>query len=161
MTGPPAAQIVVRVTREDWADPSVPLPDYATAGAAGADLRANLPEADRDGGRVLHPMARALVPTGLRVEIPPGFEMQIRPRSGLALEHGLTLPNAPGTIDSDYRGPLGVIVQNLGTEAYTIRHGDRIAQAVLSPVIRAGFRIAGPLSDTVRGDGGFGSTGRD
>ena len=160
MTGPLAAQIEVPVTREDWADPSVPLPDYATAGAAGADLRANLPEADRDGGRVLRPMARALIPTGLRVEIPPGFEMQIRPRSGLALEHGLTLPNAPGTIDSDYRGPLSVIVQNLGTEADTIRHGERIAQAVLAPVIRAGFRIAGPLSDTVRGDGGFGSTGR-
>ena len=99
--------VAIRVIREDGADPSIALPSYETAGAAGADVRANLP----GGGSVMiAPGQRALVPTGLRVEIPPGYEVQVRPRSGLALKHGITLPNAPGTIDSDYRGPLGVIV---------------------------------------------------
>jgi dUTP pyrophosphatase len=138
----------------------VPLPSYETAGAAGADLRANLPPEARDTGLTLAPGARALVPTGLRIEIPEGYEVQVRPRSGLALKHGLALPNAPGTIDSDYRGPLGVIVVNLGEEAYTVCHGDRIAQLVVAPVVRARFGAVGALSDTVRGAGGFGSTGR-
>lgn len=132
------------------------LPVYASAGAAGADLRANLP--DR-GTLVVQPGARALVPTGLRMAIPEGFEVQIRPRSGLALKHGITLPNAPGTIDSDYRGPLGVIVMNAGQEAFDIGHGDRIAQMVVAPVLRAEFDMVDDLSVTARGSGGFGSTG--
>ncbi|WP_188791524.1 dUTP diphosphatase [Salipiger pallidus] len=135
---------------------SLGLPAYATAGAAGADLRANLP----DRGRVtLVPGERALVPTGLRLAIPEGWEVQIRPRSGLALKHGITLPNSPGTIDSDYRGPLGVIVMNAGAETFVISHGDRIAQMVVAPVVQADFAVVETLSDTVRGSGGFGSTG--
>lgn len=151
--------VVVAVLREDWADPAVPLPAYQTAGAAGADLCANLPAELRAGGIEIPPGGRVLVPTGLRVAIPEGYEMQLRPRSGLALKHGITLPNAPGTIDSDYRGPLGVIVMNAGTEAFVIRHGDRIAQAVIAPVVRAGFAEVAVLDDTARGAGGFGSTG--
>lgn len=141
---------------EDGADASLGLPVYATAGAAGADLRANLP--DR-GQSVLRPGERSLVPTGLRIAIPEGYEVQVRPRSGLALNHGITLANAPGTIDSDYRGPLGVILMNVGTEDFVIRHGERIAQMVVAPVLRAVFR-AENLSATARGAGGFGSTGR-
>jgi len=106
-------------------------------------------------------MERAICPTGLRVEIPPGYEMQIRPRSGLAVKHGITLPNTPGTIDSDYRGPLGVALVNLGAEPYTIRHGDRIAQMVVAPVVQVAFEIVDSLSATARGEGGFGSTGRN
>lgn len=151
---------VVLVLREDWADPAVPLPAYRTGGAAGADLCANLPPGDRAAGLTLAPMERRVVPTGLRVEIPPGFEAQIRPRSGLASRHGITLPNTPGTIDSDYRGPLGVSLVNLGAEPYRVAHGDRIAQMVVAPVARAAFRVADRLSSTPRGDGGFGSTGR-
>lgn len=139
------------------ADRSLGLPAYATEGAAGADLRANLP--DR-GTVVLTPGGRALVPTGLRLAIPESYEVQIRPRSGLALKHGITLPNTPGTIDSDYRGALGVIVMNAGTEPFTIAHGDRIAQMIVAPVVRATFTQADSLPDTVRGEGGFGSTGR-
>ena len=154
------AEVLVKVLREDWADPSVDLPSYATSGAAGADLRANLRAPDRAAGLTLPPMGRALVPTGLRVEIPEGFEMQIRPRSGLALQHGIGLVNSPGTIDADYRGPLGVLVINLGAEPFTIRHGERIAQAVIAPVVQARFALAGDLAQTARGAGGFGSTGR-
>lgn len=154
MTGP-----LIRVLREDWADPAVPLPEYATAGAAGADIRANLAPSDRAGGLTLAPGARVLVPTGLRVEIPDGWEMQVRPRSGLALRHGITLPNTPGTIDSDYRGPLGVPMVNLSDTPYVIAHGERIAQAVVAPVARATFAEAAALSETARGEGGFGSTG--
>lgn len=105
-------------------------------------------------------MQRLIVPTGLRVEIPAGFEMQIRPRSGLALKHGITLPNTPGTIDSDYRGPLGVALVNLGDQPFTVAHGDRIAQMVVAPVVQVGFAVVDSLSDTARGEGGFGSTGR-
>lgn len=151
---------VVKVLREDWADAALPLPAYETPGAAGADLRANFRPEDRAAGLTLAPMQRAILPTGLRVEIPLGYEMQVRPRSGLAVKHGITLPNTPGTIDSDYRGPLGVALINLGTEPYTIHHGDRIAQAVIAPVLQAGFVLAESLSDTARGEGGFGSTGR-
>lgn len=145
---------------EDWADCDLGLPRYETPGAAGADLRANLPSSSRDAGFSLAPMQRAVVPTGLRVEIPAGFEAQIRPRSGLALKHGITLPNTPGTIDSDYRGPLRVLLINLGAEVYVIRHGDRIAQMVVAPVVQARFSESPSLSDTGRGSGGFGSTGR-
>ncbi len=107
----------------------------------------------------LDPGERALIPTGLRVAIPDGFEMQIRARSGLALKKGISLANAVGTIDCDYRGPLGVILVNLGQETVTIGHGDRIAQAIVAPVVRAAFEIREQLPDTVRGSGGFGSTG--
>lgn len=151
---------VVRVLWDEGADRALPLPAYETPGAAGADLRANLAEADRAAGLTLAPLGRALVPTGLRVEIPDGFEMQIRPRSGLALKHGISLPNTPGTIDSDYRGPLGIIVINLGAEPYVIHHGDRIAQVVVAPVVQARFEAAVDLTETGRGAGGFGSTGR-
>ncbi|MCF1709142.1 dUTP diphosphatase [Tabrizicola sp. J26] len=151
---------VLRLVWEDWADQSLPLPSYETAGAAGADLRANLKPEDRITGFILDPMRRAIVPTGLRVEIPHGFEMQIRPRSGLAFKHGISLPNTPGTIDSDYRGPLGVLLINLGSEPYTIHHGDRIAQAIIAPVMQARFELVTQLGETERGEGGFGSTGR-
>jgi dUTP pyrophosphatase len=149
---------VIRVLREPGADASLPLPAYQTAGAAGADLRADLP----DRGQItLAPGERALVPTGLRLEIPPGYEVQVRPRSGLALRHGITLPNSPGTIDSDYRGPLGVIVMNAGSDPVTLAHGDRIAQMVVAPVLQARFEPVDGLGQTDRGSGGFGSTGRD
>jgi dUTP pyrophosphatase len=151
---------VIRMTWDEGADRDLPLPAYETPGSAGADLRANLAEADRAEGITLAPMERRLIPTGLRVEIPDGFEMQIRPRSGLALKHGISLPNTPGTIDSDYRGPLGVILINLSAEPFTIGHGERIAQAVIAPVIQAGFEIVDSLGETGRGAGGFGSTGR-
>lgn len=141
------------------ADPDVPLPAYATAGAAGADIRANLAPSDRPTGLTLAPMARMLVPTGLACAIPHGFEMQIRARSGLALKRGLTLPNAPATIDSDYRGPLGVILQNLGKETFTVEHGMRIAQIVIAPVVQARFVRAETLPDSARGAGGYGHTG--
>ncbi|MBD1203034.1 MAG: dUTP diphosphatase [Rhodobacteraceae bacterium] len=151
---------VLKLLWEDWADRTLGLPAYETPGSAGADIRANLLPGDREAGFTLAPMQRAVVPTGLRVEIPPGFEMQIRPRSGLALKHGITLPNTPGTIDSDYRGPLGVALINLGAEPYTIRHGDRIAQMIVAPVIQVQFQEVETLSDTARGVGGFGSTGK-
>lgn len=150
----------LRVVWEDWADRALPLPSYETPGAAGADIRANLPEADRAAGITLHPMQRLIVPTGFRVEIPMGYEMQIRPRSGLALKHGITLPNTPGTIDSDYRGPLGVALVNLGDTVFTVQHGDRIAQMIVAPVVQARFAVVEHLSETERGEGGFGSTGR-
>lgn len=151
---------IIKVLREHWADPEVALPAYETHGAAGADLRANLPPESRASGLVLAPMQRAIVPTGLRVEIPEGFEMQIRPRSGLAFKHGISLPNTPGTIDSDYRGPLGVLLINYGAEPYPIAHGERVAQAVIAPVIQARYVFADELSNTARGAGGFGSTGK-
>ncbi|WP_377508556.1 dUTP diphosphatase [Octadecabacter sp. R77987] len=148
---------LIAVEWVDGADQSLPLPTYQTAGAAGADVCANLP--DR-GEVILTAGARALVPTGLRLQIPEGFEVQVRPRSGLALKHGITLPNSPGTIDSDYRGPLGVIVMNAGDSAFVIRHGERIAQLVVAPVVQAQFVVAGGLDETARGSGGFGSTGQ-
>lgn len=141
---------------EDDADRSLGLPQYETDGAAGADLRANLP--DR-GEVLLGTGARALIPTGLRLAIPDGFEVQIRPRSGLALMHGITLPNSPGTIDSDYRGALGIIVQNAGDAEFVITHGMRIAQMVVAPVVQAEFVAVPTLDETARGQGGFGSTG--
>ena len=139
------------------ADQSLGLPGYETPGAAGADLRANFP--DR-GSVELAPGTRVLVPTGLRLAIPVGFEAQIRPRSGLALKYGFSLPNTPGTIDSDYRGPLGVIVINHGQETFEITHGDRIAQMVIAPVVQAVFVVHDTLDETSRGAGGFGSTGQ-
>ena len=134
----------------------LPLPSYETAEAAGMDLRAAVPE---DAPLTLKPGARELVPTGFAMAIPHGFEAQIRPRSGLALKHGITLPNTPGTIDSDYRGPLGVIVMNAGQESFTVAHGERIAQMIVAPVVQSAFELVESLPETVRGAGGFGSTG--
>ncbi|MCC5955508.1 MAG: dUTP diphosphatase [Natronohydrobacter sp.] len=151
--------ITVKFQRLPGFDPEIPLPDYATAGAAGADIRANLPAEDRASGLTLAPLARLLVPTGLACAIPAGFEMQIRARSGLALRHGITLPNAPATIDSDYRGPIGVILLNLGDAPFVIEHGARIAQIVIAPIAQARFTLTETLDETDRGAGGFGSTG--
>ncbi len=148
--------VAIKCTWDETADPSVGLPVYASAGAAGADVRANFP--DRV-GVTLAPGGRVLVPTGLRVAIPVGYEIQVRPRSGLALKHGITLPNSPGTIDSDYRGLLGIIVLNTGDAPFEIGHGDRIAQLVVAPVVQAGFDLVEVLDDTPRGAAGFGSTG--
>lgn len=138
------------------ADQSLGLPSYETLGAAGADLRANLPDRKTV---TLAPGARALIPTGLMMALPDGFEAQIRPRSGLALRHGLTLLNAPGTIDSDYRGEVGVIVINLGAERFEIEHGMRVAQMVIAPVAQVAFEVVETLAETERGQDGFGSTG--
>lgn len=150
-----AATVDIDLRWAEGADPSIALPHYATSGAAGADLRANLPEGDV----VLLPGGRALISTGLHMAIPDGFEVQIRPRSGLALKNGITLPNSPGTIDNDYRGVVGVIMQNTGDAAFTVTHGMRIAQMVVAPVIQARFSVKDTLDTTVRGVGGFGSTG--
>ena len=130
------------------------LPAYATEGAAGADLRAAVTEP-----LVIPPGGTASVPTGLRVGLPRGVEMQVRPRSGLAARHGVTVLNSPGTVDADYRGEVRVLLVNHGPEAYLIERGDRIAQAVIAPVVQARFE-AGTLDETPRGAGGFGSTGR-
>lgn len=130
-----------------------PLPEYATPASAGVDLRAS--EA-----RVIPPGGLALVPTGLRIALPEGYEAQVRPRSGLALKHGVTLPNSPGTIDADYRGEIGVILMNLGQEPFVVEPGDRIAQMVVAPVARVAWSEAEALDATERGEGGFGSTGR-
>ncbi|WP_040610885.1 dUTP diphosphatase [Oceaniovalibus guishaninsula] len=144
--------------REGWADPTIPLPTYATDGAAGADIRANFAAPDR-GGLPIEPMARAIVPTGLRMAIPEGFEMQLRPRSGLARDHGVTLVNAPATIDADYRGAVAILLINLGQVPFVVLHGMRIAQGVIAPVVRAAFAETDRLDGTPRGTGGFGSTG--
>ena len=130
-----------------------PLPAYATQGSAGVDLRASEP-------CVIPPGGRALIPTGLRIALPEGYEAQVRPRSGLALKHGVTLLNSPGTIDSDYRGEVGVILINLGQEPFTVQPGDRIAQMVFAPVTRGVWDEVDALDATERGTGGFGSTGR-
>ncbi|MDR3145566.1 MAG: dUTP diphosphatase [Treponema sp.] len=135
-------------------DAGVRLPEYASAGAAGADIRARLGEPV-----LIPPLGRVRIPTGLVLEIPPGYEAQVRPRSGLAFRRGITVLNSPGTIDSDYRGELEIILINLGSEPFTVADGDRIAQLIVSPVCRALMRETGELSGTERGDGGFGSTG--
>jgi dUTP diphosphatase len=149
--------VALKLMRVAGSDTSVPLPAYETPGAAGADLRANFP----DGQAVtLAPGARALIPTGLAMAIPQGFEVQVRPRSGLALKHGIALVNSPGTIDSDYRGEVGVIMLNTSDEAFAVSHGMRIAQMVMAPVVQARFEAVDTLDETARGAGGFGSTGR-
>ncbi len=146
----------ILILKDAGADPDLPLPAYETAGAAGADLRADL-----NGGEItLSPMERRLIPTGLRMQIPPGYEVQVRARSGAALHDGLSLVNGVGTIDADYRGPLGVIAINLSDVALVIRHGDRIAQIVVAPVVQAIFTATQSVDETARGSGGFGSTGR-
>jgi dUTP pyrophosphatase len=146
--------VTVKVHRLTHAE-GLPLPTYATTGAAGADLHsAEIADV------VLRPQQRAAVATGLILELPPGYEGQVRPRSGLARRHGVTVVNAPGTIDSDYRGEVMVLLINLGDEAVTIRRGERIAQLVIAPVTRAELVEATELSDSERGSGGFGSTGQ-
>ncbi len=148
----PLAPIDIRLTRlPHGAD--LPLPSYATAGAAGMDVVA---AEDID----LAPGSRHAVATGFAVAIPEGFEIQVRPRSGLALKNGITCLNTPGTIDSDYRGEVKVILANLGSETFAVRRGERIAQLVPAPVQRASFVEVDSLDDTARGSGGFGSTGR-
>jgi dUTP pyrophosphatase len=132
----------------------LPIPQYKSEHAAGADLCAAVREQ-----LTLLPGARALVPTGLSIALPPGYEAQIRPRSGLAIRNGVTCLNAPGTIDADYRGEVQVVLANFGTEPFVIRRGDRIAQMIVAPVGRARFDLVDELPPTVRGDGGFGSTG--
>jgi dUTP pyrophosphatase len=134
----------------------LPLPAYETAHAAGMDLRAALPD---DAPLTLRPGDRHAVPTGLAIAIPPGFEGQVRPRSGLALRHGVTCLNSPGTVDADYRGEVKVILINLGPEDFVVRRGDRIAQLLISPVVQAAWRETDALDETARGAGGFGSTG--
>ena len=144
---------VIDVVRLPHAE-GLPLPSYATDGAAGMDLLAAVMSSV-----VIPPGGRMLVPTGLRLAIPPGYELQVRPRSGLALKNGIVLPNSPGTIDEDYRGELGVIVMNAGDAPFTVERGMRIAQAVIAPVVRASWHEVAELPDTARGTGGFGSTG--
>ena len=151
--------VTVQIVWDDGADRALGLPAYESVGAAGADLRANFPENTRQ-GVVIDSGARALIPTGLRLAVPQGFEVQLRPRSGLALKNGITLPNTPGTIDSDYRGPLGVIVMNTGSAPFHVTHGMRIAQMIVAPVVQAAFDLVDALDETARGAGGFGSTGR-
>lgn len=133
------------------------LPAYETAEAAGMDLRAAVEEA---APMTLAPGARAMVPTGLTIALPPGFEAQVRPRSGLAAKHGITCLNSPGTIDADYRGEVKVILINLGHEPFVIKRGERIAQMIIAPVTRAELKAVSVLDETSRGAGGFGSTGR-
>ena len=133
------------------------LPAYETPGSAGMDLRAAVPD---DAPITLEPGARVLVPTGLKIALEQGWEAQIRPRSGLALKHGISAPNTPGTIDSDYRGEVGVILINLGQDPFVIRRGERIAQMVIAAVAQATVAEVDSLDETARGAGGFGSTGR-
>jgi dUTP pyrophosphatase len=133
----------------------LPLPQYQTPGAAGLDLLAAVAESV-----TIAPGARALIPTGLVIAVPPGYEAQVRMRSGLALRHGLILPNAPGTIDSDYRGEVQLIVANLGAEPFVVKRGDRLAQLVLAPVSHLEWDECDELPSTDRGDGGFGHTGK-
>ena len=135
----------------------LPLPAYETVHAAGMDLRAAVPEGEP---LTLRPGDRHAVPTGLSMAIPPGFEGQVRPRSGLALRNGVTCLNAPGTVDADYRGEVRVILINHGPENFIVRRGDRIAQLLIAPVIQASWRETETLDDTARGEGGFGSTGQ-
>ncbi|HMP62873.1 MAG TPA: dUTP diphosphatase [Phenylobacterium sp.] len=135
----------------------MPLPAYETALAAGMDPRAAVPA---EAPVVLRPMERAMIPTGLAMALPAGFEGQVRPRSGLAAKSGITCLNSPGTVDADYRGEMKVILINLGEEDFTIRRGDRIAQLVIAPVIQAAWDEVDALDETARGSGGFGSTGQ-
>ncbi len=148
-----AEQVVALVTRVAGND-DLPLPSYASDGAAGLDLRAAVREP-----LTLAPGERALVPTGLRIALPAGFEGQLRARSGLALKHGIVLPNAPGTIDADYRGELSVILWNSGREPFAVQRGDRIAQLVVARVARIRWDERTELSESARGERGFGSTG--
>lgn len=151
--------VTVNISRSRSADRTVALPGYESDGAAGMDVRANFPQGERDKTVSIQPGERQLIPTGLIVDIPVGFEIQVRPRSGLALKSGITLANSPGTVDSDYRGEIGVILINLSFEPFHVVHGDRIAQFVLAPVTRCDWNEVEDHPGTIRGSGGFGSTG--
>ena len=144
---------VLKIRRVGRRGPPLDLPSYQTQGAAGLDLRA-------DEACSLAPGERRLVPTGLAVELPPGHEGQVRPRSGLAVKHGIGMVNAPGTIDEDYRGEVAVVLVNLGQQPFEVRRGDRIAQLVVAPVTRVEVQVVEELSETARGGDGFGSTGQ-
>jgi dUTP pyrophosphatase len=146
--------VILRVRRVGGRGPPLPLPSYQSAGAAGLDLRA-------DEAFALAPGERRAVPTGLAIELPPGHEGQVRPRSGLAARHGIAMVNAPGTIDADYRGEVQVLLVNLGGEPFAAARGERIAQLVVAPVARVEVREADALGDTARGAGGLGSTGKE
>ena len=145
--------VKVLISRDDKAK-NFDLPEYATQGSSGVDLRSSE-------DYIIKPFERALVATGIRLAIPAGYEVQVRPRSGLALKHGIIIPNAPGTIDSDYRGEVKVILMNLGREDFIIKAGDRIAQMILAPVAKISWKECAELEETARGSGGFGSTGRE
>jgi len=145
---------VVKITRVHTAGSDLPLPAYATEGSAGMDLCAAVKE-----NITIVPGEAVLVPTGLRIELPRGFEAQVRPRSGLAIKHGIGVLNSPGTIDSDYRGEIGVIMKNLGKESFVVKRGDRIAQMVVAPYTRVDWNLVDDLVDSERGEGGFGHTG--
>ena len=150
--------IKVKVKKLSHYDESFPLPSYETTGAAGADVRASLGTGEK---LLIKPGERVLIPTGLSMEIPQGYEVQVRPRSGLSFKTGLMVLNSPGTIDSDYRGEVKIILGNLGSIDEVINHGDRVAQLVLAPVTQALYEVSSEdLSETSRGAGGFGSTGR-
>lgn len=152
--------IEVKVLKLEHYDETLALPSYETTGAAGADIRASLPSKQRGEGLVIEPGKRVLVPTGLAMEIPHGYEIQVRPRSGLSFKTSLLVVNSPGTIDHDYRGEVKIILGNFGDENEVISHGDRIAQFILAPVTQAKYVSETSLSDTERGAGGFGSTGK-
>lgn len=151
--------VLLRILRLPDSDPAVPLPSYQTGGSAGMDVRANLALPDRDAGLVILPGERKLVPTGFAAAVPDGYEVQLRPRSGLAFRNGITLLNSPGTIDSDYRGEIGVVLVNHDTELFRVQHGMRIVQMVLAPVSRIEWLETESLDESGRGTGGFGSTG--
>ena len=146
--------IKIKICNPDLIDQGIPLPDYASEGSSGMDIRACVKESV-----TLAPGRIKLIPTGLALSIPPGYEMQIRPRSGLALKHGIGMVNGPGTIDSDYRGEIGIILINWGEAPFVVRMGDRIAQMVLSKVYRADLQHVTSLDATTRGEGGFGHSG--
>ena len=150
--------IQVKVKKLSHYDESFPLPSYETIGAAGADVRASLENHDQI---IIKPGERVLGPTGLSMEIPQGYEVQVRPRSGMSFKTGMMVLNSPGTIDSDYRGEVKIILGNLGVKDEVINHGDRVAQLVLAPVTQAHYVVTSEeLSETARGAGGFGSTGK-
>jgi len=149
----PPEPVTVLIQKVPGAE-DLPLPDYATPGSAGIDLRAAV-----DSEVVLQPGDRKLIPTGIRIAVPEGYEGQVRPRSGLALRSGISIVNSPGTIDSDYRGVVQVILVNLGEEPFSVRRGDRIAQLLIAPVIRAELVGTDDLPDSTRSEGGFGHTG--
>lgn len=147
-------ELIVRIARTEGRTVDTPLPSYATSGSAGMDIYAAVSEA-----LVVHPGETVLVPTGFRVELPQGYEAQVRPRSGLAIKHSVGILNSPGTIDSDYRGEVKVILTNFGKKDFLVHKGDRIAQLVISPYVRAEWEEVAEINETRRGEGGFGHTG--
>lgn len=154
-------KVDLKIKKLENFDNNLPLPSYETEGAAGADLRVSIGASAEGEKIIVKPGQRLLIPTGLSFEIPFGYEVQVRPRSGVSFKTGLLVCNSPGTIDCDYRGEVKVIIGNFGNEDEVINHGDRIAQMVIAPVLQANFVEADQLSDTARGAGGFGSTGKN